>query len=272
MSIDTLKKLVTFTILAVFSLLAAAPLYFMVVGSFQAQAGLAPLSLLPRIFSLESYKMILSSSQIMRYIFNSVIVSSAVVIGNIIFSTIVGYGFARYKFRGREILFASALAVMMIPPHVIIIPLYRLINILGWYDGYAALIIPWLVNPLGVFLMRQYISSLPVEVEDAARVDGAGELYIIFKIVMPLAKPALAVLTFQVFITNWNSFLYPFILTSSDSMRTLPVALALMKGYQSINWSELFAASTISVLPVILLFLAFQRKIISGLTAGAVKS
>mgnify|MGYP001072949011 CR=1 FL=1 len=265
-------KLLLFGALLMMSLLSIAPLYFMLSGSLQEGRTVDAIRLIPDSLSLKGYSFIFSSSRMLRYVFNSLVVSFSVVIGNLILSTIVGYGFARYRFKGREILFASVLAVMMIPPHVIIIPLYRLINFLGWYDSYAALIVPWLINPLGVFLMRQYISSLPSEIEDAARVDGAGDLYIVFKIVMPLAKPALAVLAFQVFLTNWNWFLYPFILTSSDSMRTLPVALALLKGYQSIDYQQLFSASTISVLPVIILFLAFQRKIISGLTAGALKS
>ncbi|MBD3233574.1 MAG: ABC transporter permease subunit [candidate division Zixibacteria bacterium] len=266
------KRTIATAILIIFSLLCLLPLYFMLVGSIQETTGSSLLNFIPRSLTLVHFESIFSSSRMMRYVFNSVIVSVSVVTGNLIFSTMVGYGFARYRFKGKELWFASALAVMMIPPHVIIIPLYKLISTLGWYDSYAALIVPWLVNPLGVFLMRQYISSLPVEIEDAARVDGASDLYIIFRIVMPLAKPALAVLAFQVFLTNWNWFLYPFILTSSDSMRTLPVALALLKGYQSINIPQLFAASTIAALPVIFLFLIFQKQIIAGITSGALKS
>ena len=260
-----------FIILLLMSLLSIVPLYFMLFGSLQAVKGSSALAIFPKALSLSNYKMIFSSSQMLRYILNSLIVAFAVVVGNLFLSTFVAYGFARYNFPGRRIIFASVLAVMMIPPHIIIIPLYRLINAFGWYDSYAALIVPWLVNPFGVFLMKQYISSLPSEIEDAARVDGAGDFYIVVRIVMPLAKPALAVMAFQVFLTNWNSFLYPFILTSSDSMRTLPVALALLKGYQSINFPQLFAASMISSLPVIILFFIFQKRIISGLTMGALK-
>jgi len=266
------NRIIAFSIIIIFSFSSLAPLYFMLAGSLQNVGLSGPLEAFPSSLSLQSYKMIFSSSPMIRYVFNSIIVGLAVVIGNVIFSVLVGYGFARYRFRAREFWFASALVVMMIPPHVIIIPLYKLINALGWYNSYAALIIPWLVNPFGIFLMRQYILSLPTEIEDAARVDGASDLYIVFKIVMPLAKPALAVLAFQSFLTNWNSFLFPFILTSSDSMRTLPVALALLKGYQAIDWPQLLAASTISTLPVLILFLIFQRQIISGITAGALKS
>jgi len=126
--------------------------------------------------------------------------------------------------------------VIMIPAHIIIVPLFLIIKWLGWYDTYLALIVPWMVTPLGVFLMRQYIQSLPRDLEDAARIDGAGDFKILFSIVMPLCRPALAVLGIQVFLTTWNSFLFPFILTSSQKMRTLPVALALYQGYQTIDW------------------------------------
>jgi len=122
-----------------------------------------------------------------------------------------------------------------------------------------------------VFLMRQYIQSLPRDLEDAARIDGAGDFKILFSVVMPLCRPAMAVLGIQVFLTTWNSFLFPFILTSSQEMRTLPVALALYQGYQTIDWPHLLAASTVAALPVITIFLFFQRQIIAGLTAGALK-
>jgi ABC-type glycerol-3-phosphate transport system permease component len=149
---------------------------------------------------------------------------------------------------------------------------FLLISRLGWYDSYAALIIPFLVNPLGVLLLTQYIRELPPDLEEAARIDGAGEFRILFSVVAPMCKPVLAVLAVQIFMTNWNSFLLPFILTSSDSMRTLPVMLALLQGYQQIDWSQIFAASTISALPVIAVFLIFQRHIVSGITAGALKT
>ena len=159
----------------------------------------------------------------------------------------------------------------MIPVHIIIIPLYLLVFKLGLYDTYAALILPFLVSPIGVFMVKQYIDSLPPSVEEAARMDGAGEFRILFKIVMPLCKPVLAVLAIQVFLVNWNSFLYPFILTSSDSLRTLPVGLALYQGHQAIDWPHLMAGSSLAVVPVLVIFWLFQKQIVSGITAGAIK-
>ncbi len=221
--------------------------------------------------TLKNYQEVFRQAPFGRFFFNSIFVAVMVTLGNLIFCSMVGYALARKSFHLKRGLFLSILLVLMVPVHILIIPLFILINKLGWYDTYWALIIPWLVNPLGIFLMRQYIQTLPADMEEAARIDGAGEFRILFRIVMPLCQPALAVVAIQVFLQNWNSFLFPFILTSSESMRTVPVALALYQGYQSIDWPHLFAASGLSTLPILAMFLLFQRQIVSGLTAGALK-
>jgi multiple sugar transport system permease protein len=202
---------------------------------------------------------------------NSVLVGGAVTAGNILLCFLVGYGLARYRSVVNRVVFGSVLGVLMIPGHIVIIPLYLLCLRTGMYDSYWALILPWLVNPVGIFLVKQYLESIPRAMEEAARVDGAGELRILFQVVMPMCKPALAVLAIQVFFTNWNSFLFPFILTSSESLRTLPVALALYQGHQAIDWQHLMAGSAVAVLPVLIVFLFMQRLIVSGITAGAIK-
>lgn len=249
------------------------PLYWMIVSSFSSKASsiLKISDLLPKEFTLKNYIDVWSYGPFPRFFFNSLLVAVIVTLGNMIFCLMVGYAFARKAFRFKNILFLSVIVVLMIPVHILIVPLFLIIKNLGWYDTYFALIVPWLVNPLGIFLMRQYIQALPKDLENQARIDGAGEFRILFEIVAPLCKPALAVLAIQVFLVNWNSFLFPFILTSSEKMRTLPVALALFQGYQTIDWSHLFAASSLSAMPVIIMFLFFQRQIISGLTAGAIK-
>jgi multiple sugar transport system permease protein len=205
------------------------------------------------------------------YLFNSFFVGIIVTIGNIIFCFTCGYAFARYRFIGKKIWFHSVIFVLMIPAHIIIIPLYLLVYKIGIYDTYWALILPFLVNPIGIFLIKQYIDALPISMEEAARIDGAGELTILFKIMMPLCRPVLAVLAIQAFMTNWNSLIFPLILTSSESVRTLPVGLALYQGHQAIDWPHLMAGSSLAVIPVLVLFIIFQRHIVSGITAGAIK-
>jgi multiple sugar transport system permease protein len=182
-----------------------------------------------------------------------------------------GYSLARYRVLSNRLLFVSVIIVLMIPAHIVIIPLYVLMMKAHLYDTYWALILPFLVNPIGIFLVKQYVESIPPSMEEAARIDGASDLRILFTIVMPLCRPALAVLAIQVFFTNWNSFLFPFILTSSNDLRTIPVALALLQGHQAIDWPHLMAGSTIAVLPVLLVFMLLQRQIVSGITAGALK-
>ena len=163
------------------------------------------------------------------------------------------------------------IAVMMIPPQVIMIPMYRLMVSFGWIDTFYALIVPFLVTPFGVFLMMQYIKGLPVEIEEAARIDGTGELGLLFRIIMPMSLPMLVVLGLYTFLTTWNTFLYPFLFTNSSDMRTLTVGLTFYLGNQSVDWGHLMAGASISALPVILVFVIFQRQIIQGMTAGAVK-
>jgi multiple sugar transport system permease protein len=222
-------------------------------------------------WTLVNFGDLFSRANLGRALFNSVLVGGLVTLGNIVFCFMVAYALARYRYLANKLLFASVLLVLMIPMHIVIIPLYLLCLKAGLYDSYWALILPWLVNPIGIFLVKQYIESIPPSMEEAARMDGAGEFRIVFGIVMPLCKPALAVLAIQVFFTNWNSFLFPFILTSSDSLRTLPVALALYQGHQAIDWQHLMAGSTVAVLPVLILFLFVQKQLVSGITAGAIK-
>ncbi len=211
------------------------------------------------------------SDNFLGYFFNSTFVAIAVTAGNVVFCLWAGYAFARRRFLGKTILFGAVLAVLMVPQQVIMIPLYRLMAEFGWINTYWALIVPWMVTPFGIFLVRQYVISMPADIEDAARIDGAGEWYILFRIVMPLTRPVLTVLAIYIFLSNWNSFLYPFLFTNDEAHRTLPVGLAFYLGKQSIDWGHLMAGASISALPVLALFAIFQRRIIEGLTAGALK-
>lgn len=228
-------------------------------------------SLLSAAFTLASFHDLFVQSNMTRFLLNSILVAGVVTLGNLVFCVMVAYVLARRRTLFSRLLFATVVVVMMIPVHIVIIPLYKLCIEAGIYDTYWALILPWLVNPIGIFLARQYIETLPPSMEEAARIDGASEVRILFTIIMPLCKPAMAVLGVLVFITNWNSFLFPFILTSSEELRTLPVALALLQGHQAIDWQHLMAGSAVAVLPVLILFLLMQRQVVSGITAGGIK-
>ncbi len=218
-----------------------------------------------------NYRDVLVSGFFGRYFFNSLFITLVVVLGNLLFAPMVGYAFARKNFPGKEPLFLLVLGSLMIPPQLFMVPVFILMKHLQWLNSYWALTIPSLVIPVNIFLMRQYISALPSSLEDAARIDGAGELQIFFRIIIPLSKPALAVVGINTFIGSWNTFLYPFLLTNTPEMRTLPVGLALYKNLQGVDWVHLLAGASLTALPVILVFLFFQRYIIAGLTAGPVR-
>lgn len=238
------------------------PLVWMIIQSLKGQG---------RDWSLQSYADVWNSGLFGRYFFNSVFVALCVTCGNLIFCSLTGYFFARQKFPYKNLIFASVLLTLIIPAQIVMVPMYVMMHAWGWLDTYWALIVPWLVNPFGVFLMKQYFESLPASIEESAKLDGANDWLILFKIVMPIAKPALAVLGIYIFVNNWNQFLFPFLLVDSDTMRTLPVGLAFYSGYQDIDVRHLMAGASIASVPMILVFLIFQKQIIAGLVAGSIK-
>lgn len=266
------REIARYLILIPVLVIMVFPLFWMFRISFlEAGTGIAWHAIMSSSWTLGNFRDLFTTSNLGWSLFNSAFVGGTVTLGNIFFCFMVAYALARYRTMTNRFLFMSVVLVLMIPVHIVIIPLYLICFKAGIYDSYWALILPWLVNPIGIFLVKQYIESIPPSMEEAARIDGAGEFRILFRVVMPLCKPALAVLAIQVFFTNWNSFLFPYILTSSESLRTLPVALALYQGHQAVDWQHLMAGSTIAVIPVLIVFLLMQRQIVSGITAGAIK-
>jgi multiple sugar transport system permease protein len=263
------KWLITFVLIAVF-IVMVFPMLYMIVLSFQAPGTFA-IDWGKPTWTFKNYITVFKSNNFGRYFFNSAFVAVAVTLGNILLCAIVGYGLSRGPRKITWPIFISAVAMLMIPQHVLILPIFQMMLKLRWFDTFWALIVPWLISPIGIFLMKQYIDGLPTDLEDAARVDGAGELSIFFRVVLPLTTPALAVLGIQTFLTTWNNFLFPKILVNSSEMYTLPVGLALMQDPRSSDWPVTMAGSTIAALPVIIVFLIFQRRITEGITAGALK-
>ena len=210
--------------------------------------------------TLMNYVIVWTEDMFGRYIINSVIISVVVVLANLLFSSMVAYAFARREFKGKNFLFGLILATMMIPFQVTTIPIFILMKNLNFLDTYWALILPQLVTPFGIFILKQYIEQLPLEIEQAAVVDGAGLFAVFFKIVMPLSSPALAVMGINTFITTWNDLFMPLILTSSREMRTAQVGLALYQQLTQLQWPYLMSATTIVGLPIMIAFLIFQNK------------
>lgn len=250
-----------------------APILWMLIISFIENPIISNItgSIANKSISLKNYTDVFTSDNFDIYFLNSLIVSVIVTAGNIIFCFMVAYVLARWNSKLSSIVMASVISVLMIPAHVVMIPLYRLMVSFGWINSYYALIIPWLITPFGIFLVKQYIEKIPIEIENAARIDGASNINILFKIVFPISRPILTVLAIYTFLASWNSFLFPFLFTNSAEKRTLPVGLTFYLGKQSIDWGHLMAGSALSAIPIILLYLIFRKKIIKGLIAGSLK-
>ena len=209
----------------------------------------------------------------MRYFLNSLFVACLTALGQVFISALAGYAFARIKFKGSNLLFFIILVTMFIPPQVNVIPLFFLMRRLHLADTYSALILPGLFGGFGVFMMRQYFLSFPKELEDASVTDGCNKFQTFFKIICPLAIPALSALGIFTFITSWNGFIWPLIIINSESMYTMPLGLAVFKGSyrEIIMWNDLTACAFICVLPAIIIFLLGKKYIISGFMKGAIK-
>lgn len=224
-------------------------------------------------YTLNNYKNVFAQIPLSKYFLNSLIVASITTIGQVIFASLAGYAFARLNFKFKNALFLVILITMLIPPQVNIIPLFFLMRELHLINTYPALILPGLFGGFGIFMMRQYFLGLPKELEDSAKIDGCNLFQTFFKIALPLALPTVATLALFTFVTTWNSFMWPLIVTNSESMRTLPVGLAIFKGsFREITlWGELLACSVICSLPVIGVFLVGKKYFINDIMQGGVK-
>ena len=206
-----------------------------------------------------------------RYFINSVYIATASTLLTLFFCSLGGYAFAKYQFRGKTILFGILLASMMVPFQVLLVPLFGLMYDIDWLNSYNAIIIPFSVGAFGVFLMRQFIVTIPSELLDAARIDGCSEFGIYYRIVLPIIKPALGALTIYTFLSSWNGYLWPLIVLRDEVKYTLPIGLANLVGIYRQDYGMLMAGTLLSLLPIIILFLAMQREFVQGITLGSVK-
>lgn len=277
---DPSKKFSPYKIFSFLTLTAGAaimllPFWFMLTLSVSPESAVFdfPPKFFPEHPTIQNFVNICKLVDIRRYFFNSAAVAVLTTIGQVFVSACAGYAFARLDFRFKEPLFVLILLTMTVPPQVNIIPLFFLMRTLHLTDSYAAMILPGLFGGFGVFMMRQYFKTLPADLENAAKIDGCGTFSTFFKIALPLALPAIATLGVFTFITTWNAFMWPLIITSSESMRTLPVGLSELKaGYREIvMWGELCAYCVICSLPVIGAFLLARKFFVNDIASGSVK-
>ena len=225
-----------------------------------------PPYLVPQVFEWANYVDAWQASDFARYYMNTAVMALFIVGGQLLFASAAGYAFARLDFPGRNVLFWVVLATMMVPVYVTLIPSYLIVRGLGWLDTFPALIVPRLVSAFGIFLMRQYYLSLPVELEEAALVDGASRLRTWWSIGLPMSLPALATLAIFAFLFAWNDFLWPLIVTTSPDMRVVQLGLAMFSGRYGTRWALLAAGTVTATVPAILAYLVGQRWLLRGIT------
>lgn len=270
-----MKKYFLYTVLIATAMGMLAPFLVMVLISFSTgnQLSFTDVNGLIQNLTLNNYSHVTNTIPVTRYFLNSLVVSIFTTLGQIFISTLAGYAFARITFKGRNLLFFLILITMFIPPQVNIIPLFFLMRELHLVNSFPALILPGIFGGFGIFMLRQHFLSFPKELEDASTIDGCNKLQMFFKIACPLAMPAITTLGIFTFITSWNSFMWPLIITNTESMRTLPLGLAIFKGSyrEIIAWGDLLACSVICTIPIIIIFLLGKNFIINDMMKGGVK-
>jgi sn-glycerol 3-phosphate transport system permease protein len=267
------RTLGIYVLLTLASVLVVAPLLLAVSYSFMSEGEIAtfPPRLLPTEFRLENYQRVLAAIPLGRYLINSLVASTLVVAGQFVTATLAAFAFSFLLFPGRKVLFALFLSTMMIPWEATIIPNYMTVRSLGWLDTYAGLTVPFMAQAFGTFLLRQSFLQLPRDLFDAAMVDGASKLHFLWRIALPLSRPALATLAVYTFLSTWNQYFWPLLITNDPLMRTTQVGIAQLRFEETLRWGYVMAGVVMVVLPTLVLLVVGQRQLVRGLTAGAVK-
>jgi multiple sugar transport system permease protein len=269
----TLKSILLHLGLLIGAALAAFPLLWMVSASLmpQGEASTFPPPLLPSAVTLSHYADLFARAEMGRYLFNSFLLATTVTLLSLLVNSLAGYAFAKLRFRGREKLFQTLLAALVIPAQVAMLPLFLQMRALGLVNTYGAVIVPGLASIFGIFLIRQFALSIPDSLLEAARIDGASELRIYWSVALPLMKPILVTLAIFTFMGVWNDFMWPLIVLTDDSMYTLPVALATLARERVQDNELMMAGAVVTVLPVLVVFLALQKHYIQGIMMGSIK-
>lgn len=267
------KTIILHVVMYALALITVSPFLWMVLTSFKGlnEILVYPPKWIPDRVILDNYVSAFSAAPFGRYYFNSVFVAVTVTLGQIVTCSLAAYAFARLQFRGREVLFYVFLGTMMIPGQVVMIPTFMVLHWFGWIDTYAALIVPGLASAFGTFLLRQFFLTIPRDLEDAAKIDGCNRFGVLWRIILPLAKPALATLAVFTFMGVFNDFLWALIVVSSDELRTVQLGLAIFRDRYQTDWGQLMAASVTATLPILMVFFFAQKYFIKGITLSGLK-
>ena len=271
-----IRNLILCSVGLLISLLFFFPVYLMASSSFKSEGEIfaIPMHWIPHEFQgLRQYERAFEETRLERWYINSLFIAAVQTVATVFFGALAGYGFAKFRFPARNILFLFILSIMTVPFQILVIPMFVLVHQLGWHNTYEGIIMPGLISAFGVFMMRQFAYSIPDELLDAARIDGASEFSIFRRIAMPMLKPAAASLAIITFLFSWNNFLWPLVIAQNRDLVTLPVGLTYFS--QSLDreplWAVAMAVSTMATIPVILLFVFFQRYFIEGMMVSGIK-
>ncbi|ELZ28517.1 binding-protein-dependent transport systems inner membrane component [Halogeometricum pallidum JCM 14848] len=270
---DALWKFGSYIFLLTITALVLIPIYWMLVAATIPQSEFFswPPRLLPGLHYLQNFQALQESVDFIRSIGNSLIIAVSYTALSLVLCSMAGFAFAKYEFRFKEPLFYAILATLVLPIQLLIIPLFLLITQIGWTNSYLAVILPWAANPLGIFLMRQNMKAIPDALLESARMDGATEFQLYYKIALPTMIPSLSALAIILFLNQWQAFLYPLIVLQEEKMFTIPIALAQLVGQQRVNFDQVMVATSLAIIPIFLMFIFLQQYFIKGILSGSVK-
>jgi multiple sugar transport system permease protein len=271
-----LSTISSYLVLTVLALLFIAPIVFMIVGSLKpdelvlSEAGTFK-AFLPDKVSFQNYWDVFERVDFARFFFNSLFITGAIVLAGLLVNSLAAYAFARLRWRGRALLFALVLALMIIPLEAIAVPLFFQVTLFGWRNTYVAQILPFIANAFSIYLFYTFFIGLPKELEEAARVDGAGTIRTFFEIIVPVSLPVFASVTILTFLTQWGSFLWPLMVTVDEQVRPLPVAIASFQTLPPLQWGDIMSFGVMMVAPILIVFLVFQKWFVEGVASTGTK-
>jgi multiple sugar transport system permease protein len=264
-------RILAWTLLFIGGVIMVTPLLFMISTSLKDASQVYDLRMIPEAPTLDNYIEILGDGRFTRWLINSTIIAVIVTLSNVFFDSLVGYTLAKFRFRGRYIVFIAILSTLMIPTEMLVLPWYLMASQFGWIDSYWGIMFPGMMTAFGTFLMKQFFEGVPDDFLEAARIDGLNEFTIWWKIAMPLVTPALSALAIFTFLGNWTAFFWPLIVTTSAELYTLPVGLSSFAVEQSIQWEKIMTGASIATLPTLIIFLFLQRYIVRGVMLAGLK-
>jgi lactose/L-arabinose transport system permease protein len=268
-----IKTILSYSIIIIGVIVSLFPFYWMFIGATNSSADIFsfPPKMVPGNSFMKNLSALNEQIDLPRVIFNSFFVAITYTIFTLALSSITGYAFAKFEFKGRNYLFGAILLTMMLPGQATMIPLFDIMKAFGWLNSYKAVIIPGIASAFGIFLMRQNMLKVPDSLIEAARIDGCGEFAIFYKIVLPTMRPSIAALGIYMFMAQWGNFMWQLIVLNDSSMKTLPVALSSLVGLSRVDYGQVLLGASLSTLPVIAIFLILQKQFISGILGGALK-